>query len=277
MSVLTVMSQNVQYGAGDGRWTGLVEVVREVGPQLLLLQEVDWLTDPEQAKAAGEALGMELYVAPSRNRPVAVAWDPAHLQVEDIETRYTSELHHGYAAARIAPWGIAAGLPAPLVAVSAHLIPYSAQQAAVEAQILSARVYRHGGIGLIGGDINHPTATDPEIDWTRVKPYNRASRCQRREHPGDPWVSNRIVGQTLRDADLTDVAAHLADQHNDPALRRATGKHGGLRVDQFHATPALTPAIVDYRTVEHDYADHLGVVGVFDLALVDGSRLHDFT
>lgn len=91
---------------------------------------------------------MELYVAPSRRLPVAVAWDPEYLRVEDVETRYATELHHGYAAARIAPWGLAAGLPAPLVAVSAHLIPYSAQQAAVEAQILAARVYRHGGIGL---------------------------------------------------------------------------------------------------------------------------------
>ncbi|MFJ9448340.1 hypothetical protein ACIRRH_41995 [Kitasatospora sp. NPDC101235] len=118
---------------------------------------------------------------------------------------------------------------------------------------------------------------DPEIDWTRVKPYNRASRCLRRENPGDPWVSNRAVGKTLRDADLTDVAAHLADTRPDPTLRRATGKHGGLRVDQIHTTPALAPAIVDYRTVEHDHSDHLGVVAVFDLALVDDSLLDDFT
>ncbi|MFE7524645.1 hypothetical protein ACFU7Y_02875 [Kitasatospora sp. NPDC057542] len=276
--MLTVMSQNIQYGPTPSRWAGIVEVVRATGPHLLLLQEADHLTGPDQADAAARALGMELRVAPSRSgRPVAIAWDPTHLRVEDLETRYVADLHHGYAAARIAPWGLAAGLPTPLVAISAHLIPYSAQQAAIEAQILAARVYRHGGIGLIGGDINHPTATDPEIDWTLVKPYNRASRCERREHPGDPWVSNRIVGQTLRDADLTDVAAHLSDRRQDPALRRATGKHGGLRVDQIHTTPALTPAIADYRTVEHDYSDHLGIVADLDLALVDAARLHDFT
>ncbi|MFE2729457.1 hypothetical protein, partial [Kitasatospora sp. NPDC059327] len=184
------MSQNIQYGADAGRWAGLVELVREVGPQLLLLQEADHLAAPAAAGAAAEALGMELVVAPSRNLPVAVAWDPAQLRIEDVETRYTGEMHHGYAAARIAPWGLAAGLPAPLVAISAHLIPYSAQAAAVEAQILAARVHRHGGIGLIGGDINHPTATDPEPDWETVRPYNRSARCRRRERPGDPWASD---------------------------------------------------------------------------------------
>ncbi|MFJ6384707.1 hypothetical protein ACIQI7_32455 [Kitasatospora sp. NPDC092039] len=278
MPTLTVMSQNIQYGSDVRRWAGLVDVVRAVAPQLLLFQEADHLTDPGQADAARRALGMELFVAPARSgRPVSVAWDPAHLRVEDIETRYAAELHHGYAAARIAPWGLTAALPAPLIAVSAHLIPYSAQQAAVEAQILAARVYRHGGIGLIGGDINHPTATDPEIDWERVKPYNRSARCERRQNPGDPWVSNRIVGRTLRDADLTDVAAHLADDRQDPTLRRATGRHGGLRVDQVHTTPALTPAAIDYQVVEHDHSDHLAVVATFDLARVDGTRLYDFT
>ncbi|MFE4397947.1 MULTISPECIES: endonuclease/exonuclease/phosphatase family protein [Streptomycetaceae] len=276
--MLTVMSQNIQYGPDARRWARIIDVIRQTGPQLLLLQEADHLQDPGQAAAARAALDMELYVAPSRSgRPVAVAWDPAHLRVEDVETRYAGDLHHGYAAARIAPWGLAAHLPAPLVAVSAHLIPYSTQQAAVEAQILAARVYRHGGIGLIAGDINHPTFDDPEIDWTKVKPYNRASRCLPREHPGDPWISNRAVGRVLRDADLTDIAAHLADARRDPALRRATGKHGGLRVDQIHVTPALTPAAVDYKVIEHDYSDHLAVTTTFDLDRVDRGRLVDFT
>lgn len=105
-SVLTVMSQNVQYGAAvDGRWGGIVEIFRATDPQIVLLQEVDFLTDPEKAAAAEDALGMRLEVAPSRNLNTAVAWDPEHLELLGVETKLSvSEMHHGYCAARFRPW-----------------------------------------------------------------------------------------------------------------------------------------------------------------------------
>ncbi|KPI02975.1 Endonuclease/exonuclease/phosphatase [Actinobacteria bacterium OK074] len=276
---LTVMSQNVQYGADkDGRWDGIIPEIRSVEPQLLLLQEVDWLADPAAARAAGDALGMEVRVAPSRTLNTAVAWNPAALELLDIETKYSRELHHGYCAARFRPLGLAREWPEPLVAISTHLTPYSAQAAAQEVQLLIARAYRHGGIALLGGDINHMPLGDDEIDWTRVKPYNRTSRCHRREHPTDPWRGNRVVGQTLRDGEFTDVAAYLADRRSDPSLRGATGKHGLLRVDQVHVTPALVPAVKDYWCVDPGpHSDHRGVVAVLDLDQADTGRVVEYT
>jgi hypothetical protein len=120
----------------------------------------------------------------------------------------------------------------PPVAISTHLTPYCAEVAAQEAKLLIARAYRYGGIALVGGDINHMPLGDPVPDWSRVQPYNRASRCLRRESPTAPWRGNRIVGETFRDGEFTDVGGYIADLRQDPSLRKPTGKAGLLRVDQ---------------------------------------------
>ncbi|MFC5253454.1 endonuclease/exonuclease/phosphatase family protein [Streptomyces nigrescens] len=274
------MSQNAQYGANtDGRWEGLLDVIRGVGPQLLLLQEVDWLADPDNAEAAKQALGMDLAVAPSRNLNTAVAWKPEALELLGTETKYSvSEMHHGYCAPRFKPLGLSQDLPEPLVAISTHLTPYSADVAAQEAQLLCARAYRYGGIALIGGDINHMALGDEEPDWALVQPYNRTSRCLRRKKPTDPWRGNRVVGKTFMDGEFTDVAAHVAALRNDASPLAPTGKAGLLRVDQAHVTPTLVPAIKNYWIVDPGpHADHYGFAFTLDLERANTSLTRDYT
>lgn len=275
--LITVLSQNLQFGAAaDGRLPGLYDIVREAKPDLVLLQEADDLGDPEIREQAAEAMGMEIELAPSLNLPVAVAWNPRVLTKTGVETKYWNVMHHGYCAVRFEIPGLATPLPVPLVVISTHLTPYSADLAAGEASLLAARLYRFGGAGILAGDINHCTFDDPEPDWTQVPPYNRASRCLRRL--GDePWRSNRVVGQTLRDADLTDVAAYLAEGRGDMTLRAPTGKAGLVRVDQAHVTPALVPTIRDYRTLESDLSDHHGLIATFALDAFDASRVLQYT
>jgi len=270
MTILTGMSQNAQYGAAwDGRWQAMVKIIRGVRPDFLLLQEVDWLADPNAAEAAEQALDMRLSVAPSRNLPTAVAWNPAVLEHLGTETKYSTEMHHGYCAAQFQPRG--QKLPVPLVAISTHLTPYSAEAAAQEVQLLIARAYRHGGIAMIGGDINHVPLHDPEIDWERVQPYNRTSRCLPRVREDSPWIGNRIVGQRLRDGEFTDVAAHFGDT-------QPTGKAGLLRVDQAHGTPAMRPALRSYRRVDSRSAsDHWGIAWTVDLTAIDTERVRAYT
>lgn len=278
--MLTVVSQSVRYGADkDGRWDGIVERIRANKPQIALLQEVDFLADPDKAKAAADALGLQLKVAPSRNLPTAIAWDPAHVELLGVESKLSAaEMHHGYCAGRFRPLGMERELPVPLVAVSAHLTPYSAQVAAQEAQLLCARARRYGGVALVGGDINHVPLGDEEIDWTLVKPYNRTSRCHRRKSPDEPWIGNRVVGETFRDGEFTDVAAHLADKLEDPSLRECTGKGGLLRVDQVHVTDSLVPAIGDYWRVDPgEDSDYYGVGVTLDLDRTDHSMAHEWT
>ncbi|WP_159056597.1 endonuclease/exonuclease/phosphatase family protein [Streptomyces yokosukanensis] len=270
---LTVMSQNAQYGADkDGRWESMIEVIGRVGPHLLFLQEVDWLADPDKADAAEKALGLRLVVAPSRNLNTAVAWNPRVLELLDTETKYSvSEMHHGYCAPRFKPLGLARELPASLVAISTHLTPYSAEVAAQETQLLCARAYRYGGIAIVAGDINHCPLDDPEIEWERVQPYNRTSRCLPRASKDEPWRGNRIVGQKFRDGEFTDVGAHFED-------RQATGKAGLLRVDQAHVTPALRPALRSYQRVDPGPAsDHYGISWELDLAATDTTCIRAYT
>ncbi|WP_035795687.1 endonuclease/exonuclease/phosphatase family protein [Kitasatospora mediocidica] len=257
---------------------GLVREIRREAPHLLFLQEVDWLADPDEAAAAGLTLGMQVAVAPSRNLPTAVAWHPDALRVEDVDTRYSEhDLHQGYCAPRFARWGLTEALEAPLVAISTHLTPYSADTAAQEAQLLVARAYRYGGFGMIAGDINHVPLGDDEIDWTLVQPYNRTARCKRRQHPDDPWEGNRIVGEVLRDGEFADVAAVVAERRHDQSPLKATGKAGLLRVDQAHTTRALSPAIEDCRVAETDFSDHHGLVFTLDLSKADNSAVRTYT
>lgn len=278
--MLTVMSQNVQYGADkDGRWEGIVADIHSVGPQLVLFQEVDFLADPDKAEAAEGALGMLLVVAPSRNLPTAVAWDPAYLELVDTETKYSKdEMHHGYCAPRFRPLGLDNPLSAPMVVISTHLTPYSAQAAAQEAQMLCARAYRYGGIALVAGDINHMPLGDDEPDWSLVQPYNRASRCHRRTSADEPWRGDRVVSEVFRDAEFTDVAAHVADLRGDSSLRAPTGKAGLIRTDQVHVTPALKPTIKNYWPVDTGtHSDHHGVAFTLDLNEADASCVRAYT
>jgi hypothetical protein len=104
------------------------------------------------------------------------------------------------------------------------------------------------------------------------------ARCLPRTGPDDPWKANTIVGQTLYSGGFTDVAAHVAELRKDPALLRPTGKHGGIRNDQIHVTPALAPAIADaFRCDTTAFTDHHLVGADLDVAKADLSLLRDYT
>jgi endonuclease/exonuclease/phosphatase family metal-dependent hydrolase len=157
--LITLMTQNIQFGAvAEGRWDGLVDTIRAVGPDLLLLQECDELADPDHREDAERALGMRVAVAPSNNLPTAVAWNLDLLDMIEVETKYYNTLHHGYCAPRFD----VLGLGVPLVAISTHLTPYSAQAAAQEAQLVGTRAYRHGGAGSKATAIKYVATAHPE-------------------------------------------------------------------------------------------------------------------
>jgi endonuclease/exonuclease/phosphatase family metal-dependent hydrolase len=275
---LKVFSQNVLFGAvAQGRWLDLVAHIRAQEAQFVMLQEVDWLTNRSAVRAAESDLDMRLLIAKSRHAPTALAWDPKVWTLLDSDTDTQDATWHGFCAGRFDLVG-EEKLPVPLVVISAHFNPYSAAFGAIEAQIVGTRAYRYGGLGILGGDLNHPPLGDPEPDWSRIQPYNRMGRCLPRSGPDDPHRSDTIVGQTLYTGDFTDVAAYVSDQRKDPSLRRPTGRHGGIRVDQIHVTPGLRPAIVDAsRQDTGASSDHYGVGGTFDLSRIDLTKLRDYT
>ena len=264
---LTIMSQNVQHGCErDGRWRRLVERILMIDPHILFLQELrGWLdNDLAHVADAEQDLGMRLLVAPSQSGShVGVAFKTDTFSWRGWETQDGHLLEHGYGAVRLE----LPGLPFPLVAVSAHLFADSAAAAAHEAQVLISRVYRHGGLGVIGGSVNHAPLGDPEPDWSRVQPHVRSSRAVVTSD-GD-LCADTIVGERFALGGLVDVAGRLADQ-GEPDLRAPTGKDSLIRVDQFHVTPALAPALTGYRRVVcGDASDHYGIAATLDLSRVD--------
>lgn len=265
-TTVTVMSLNLLYGGADGRWAGLARRIRQVGPQVLLVQEATgWYDGPVQSPrmfAVQEELGMRGEVAPSPTGfHTGIFIEETDIAWGEWITKYNHATFQGHAELTVD-----VGLPGPLTLVCAHLNPHSAAAASQEAQLLVQRVYRNGPYGLIGGDLNHVPPGDREPDWEQVTAPNRASRTILGQ---TPLRADTSVGQALAAGDLVDVAAHLADVRGDPSLRAWTAPDGQLRCDQFHLTPALLPALVDYQRVDTgEDSDHDGVVMVLDLTQI---------
>ncbi|PSK96220.1 hypothetical protein CLV63_112102 [Murinocardiopsis flavida] len=271
--LLRVLSQNLAYGGTadsegrpDGRWDPLMAAIAAHAPHVLCAQELArWEDHSHQRLAAAEhALGLRVLggITPSRSaNPTAVMYRPGPLRWTQWETRYARELHHGLGVGVLEVDKMAL----PLTVISAHLTPYSANQAAIEAQIVAARAWRYQGAGIVAGDINHFPLDDQAPASESIPRYNRSSRWTR-DASGD-WVPNRIVGEKLHAGGLTDAALHLSRHRGDPDLLAPTA--GKVRVDQAHLTPALLPALVDYTVLDHGHSDHAGILITLDTDLID--------
>ncbi|TDD27372.1 hypothetical protein E1287_34720 [Actinomadura sp. KC06] len=275
--LLTTMSLNFQYagrtdsrGRPDDRWPDQVDIIRKVNPDLLFGQEAHgWMSDPRLQADAEDDLGMRAHVAPSRSGAHTVLmFRPDVLRWRQWETKYAYETHHGFG---VGVFDIIADpeVKVPLTALTGHLIPYSVQKASIEAQVWIGRLYRYGGMGVIGADVNSQGVADDDPDWCAVPPYNRSARCHRRIGPDGPWLGNPLVAQTLSDGDLFDVAnlisARLDDPVADKELFAPTGHHGGVRTDQFWVTRNMCEAVTGYRRIATGKAgDHDGVVSTYE-------------
>lgn len=276
-TTVTVVSQNMAYsglftssGERDPhRWDGLMATIDSHEPDILLLQEVGkWEDHNRQPIARAEqALGMRIVGITTRpaGGGTALMIRPNTIKWAQWEDRYSDQTLHGFGVGVLR----LPGLDTPLATISAHLNPFSAKAAVEEAQLLVARAYRYGGLGLIGGDINHFSHHDapsaiPNPD--HIPPYNRSSRWITTD-AGDV-VPNRTVGRALRLGGLTDVAVHVAGQTGNSDVLAPTGR-GKCRVDQFWATPPLVPAITGYAHHPHKHSDHSLITMRLDTSLVD--------
>ncbi|MFF5264645.1 hypothetical protein ACFY4C_37455 [Actinomadura viridis] len=269
------MSLNTQYGGqfdADGRpqrrWPAIADLITTVRPHIGLFQELTgWGRDPRLQAGAERDLQkrgwpMRFKVAPSgTDSHTAVAYHPDTFCWRQWETKYSHLAENGYGVAVLAPVDSDDDTPG-LTVISAHLTAYSADAAAREAQRMIGRLHRYGGVGLLGGDINHLPLGDDDPDWEALPPYNRSSRCLPCSSPDAPWIGNRVVGQVLATAPLVDVAGHFADETEDLTLRAPTAP-GGIRVDQFHVTPNLVGSLRDYRQLP-TASDHDAVVMTLD-------------
>ncbi|MFC3998881.1 hypothetical protein ACFOVU_23370 [Nocardiopsis sediminis] len=77
------------------------------------------------------------------------------------------------------------------------------------------------------------------------------------------------MAELLERTRWTDVARHLATVRGEAALLRHTGREGFLRVDQFHATEPLVPALLNYEVIHNPHSDHDAILMRIDTDLID--------
>lgn len=301
---IIVASQNMAYsGLHDakgtiqpGRFTALLETVRDHSrdpatgqrPDVLLVQEVrawarrrtDHRGRTRWAARAQKILGMHMVgICTSTTGGVAVLINPQTVGVvtrprtwRDVlrrkrggwDTRFTHHFHQGVGLAALR----LPGLAQPVPVTSAHLNPYAAEAAVIEAKLLASRAHRlDGRLGITGGDVNYIPLDDGAIpDPSTIPPYNRSSRW--RFNDQGEVVPNRAVAQAFALAGMVDVAPLIAERTHNPDLLCATGK-GRCRVDQFWVTQHLAPAVVSYRVHHHPHSDHSLISMTLDPSRLD--------
>lgn len=210
--------------------------------------------DPVQADALGQALGMQVRLCDSGTGiHTAIAVRPRYRH------RPVGGADRSAPVARDRPLRCCPPLwPVPITVIAVHLIPYSTDAAAIEAQILAGHIRRYAGHGVLAGDVNHPPLGDPDPNWEAIPPRDRSARTVLDEGPLRP---NTKVARVLDRAELVDAAAHLAERTQNPSLRAHTGVHGLMRVDQAWLTPNLAQGLVRYERLDHaGLSDHFPIL-----------------
>lgn len=251
-------------------WSPVADLLLAHAPDVILFQELDGTSgkprgadgrprpgvpvDTRQAKRLAAALGMHIRIADSPTSTVhtAIAWRKG-MDLLHWEELVAPLLHHGQSLAVLhhPTWDH------PVSFVGVHFNPFSVPAAAIEAQHAVAHLRRHGPWAILGGDVNAPPLGDESPSWEKLPAYNIAARAVLEQGPLRP---NLDVGHTLKHAGLVDVAAHLADQRNDPSLRHPTGA-GRIRVDQVHVTHDLADGLLDYQLLDAEgLSDHVPIL-----------------
>src|ERR1700712_5070899 len=177
--LITLMTQNIARGGlhdsqgnyGD-RWPKLAERIKNVNPDILLLQELNGWKDygHKQIVRAMNDLGMDAApLAPTETgygtgllyKPETVGrWQYHNNSLSHATT-------HGFAVT-----GFDVGLPELLIVAPVHLSFYSASKATQEAQLVINKTLPKSPFSIVGGDINFSPAEGTDPDYTLSKSYN---------------------------------------------------------------------------------------------------------
>jgi len=238
---------------------GIAAAIDAQGVEIVCLQEVALGPDEGSIGPLRDLLGMDgcLQAGPrSESRATAVLWRPGEIELRTQVTHYAELFYHSAAVVILNVTGLAV----PVMVVSGHLHPHSADARVMEAAVFHMKADADQ-LTILGCDANGIGAHDPEPSWADTRSGNRASRCV----PAPPGTlvedlrGDRRVAWNLAAAGYTDACP-------GPDYE-ATGSH--IRVDQIHVSAALAPALAGYRVVGHDgLSDHKKIVVDLDLSKV---------
>lgn len=273
---MRVMSYNVLNGGRDAGndklWRTTVEVIGEVAPDVLLVQEARGF-DADGGRAlfaAEEDLDMRglLAVAPRTGQHTAVFFRPG---IQPLRFDPDSDhFHHALAQATLA----VPGFDQPVTVASIHLSPLSPALRAAEVGSL-AGLAAADQYAIVAGDANSLAPGDPEpTDWDKLPAHLRV-RYLAPAADGRSPAADRSALAYLHAAGFTDAAAARGQAAipTVPAPGFPQAEFVPFRCDHILLSPRLAPALTGYRVIDDartaTASDHLPVVA--DLAPV-GAR-----
>lgn len=264
---MRVMSYNILNGGRDGddnhRWQTEVEVITDVDPDVLLVQEARGF-DAEgcrQLFEAEQALGMRglLAVAPHTGQHTAVFLAPPLRPLRfDVDSVH---FHHALAQASVEVPGFAE----PVTLASIHLSPLSPALRLTEVGWLAA-LAAPDRLAVIAGDANSLAPGDPAPqDWAALPAHFRV-RYLADPVDGQPRAADRSALRFLHDAGFRDAAAQYGDPGTPtvPTAGYPTAEFIPFRSDHVLLSPRLAPHLTRYQVLDDPRtataSDHLPVL-----------------
>ncbi|ANI17527.1 endonuclease/exonuclease/phosphatase [Pseudomonas citronellolis] len=264
---LNVLTYNTLFAGRDGaetrRYDAQVDLVQELRPDVLLMQEARgfdangsaWLYDMEHR------LQMRGFLAPAprtgQNLAIFIRQPLRPLSFESD----SSVFHHSTASLQMA-WP---GTDRSLRLTSVHLCPNGVDARRREASYLAVQAHPEE-YRLIAGDFNSASPHDPEPHGFDALPAHHRIR-----YSSDGLRADRSVLALLEVAGWVDVG-HLLEAEPTPTVPTADftdSEFARMRCDYVLATPALASRAVGYeviRTPVTDGAsDHYPVLAKFEL------------
>jgi len=269
---LTVVSVNTCYGGIDpdtGDDSGArvtIEALRGAQPHVVLLQEMDARGDPyrlwRHLRHFANALDMEPVLGPSAAIRSELGNHTAILVATSRGLRVVDQWPPPAPASPRVPWCRAEvtvpGLARPVRFCSVHLSARSAADQLRAAQVIASYVRAQHQPAVVGGDLNGYAPGEPA-----VLPAPSRGQPHWRRGPGGVLEPDYTVHETLADAGLTDIAAHLPRGHRDPPELTGTADAG--RIDRIYLTAPLTGAATAYRQQDTGGGDHHMLLLTLDL------------
>lgn len=263
---VTITLQNLQDGAGGGRWPLLAERLAPAGTDVLVITEAaGWAADEcAQARRAAADLGLTaLDLPPSRSGyHVGLLYRRETLgDPVGYCTDLSAEVTHGCC---VAAWDV--GLPEPLAVTAGHFSPFSTVDALRDAELTGWTAQRYGRYAVIGTDANQ----QPEDEMPDLGSMSRADIARRFTDPlaDPPRVPRTDVARALAADGFRDAAVRLRELTGDEKTWRArTGRSG--RIDWILISQALLPAVTagQLLTTPPGAANHHGLSITIDTAL----------
>jgi endonuclease/exonuclease/phosphatase family metal-dependent hydrolase len=251
---MKVLTYNTLFGGFDGarreRYEAQMQLIREVDPDVLLLQEARGfeahgsavLLETEQRLAMRGFLGL----APHTGQNTAIFVKPP---VQGVSAVTDSEhFHH----ARLTVTAQVPGYPDPVNFISVHLCPNAAHIRRREAAYLLNEA-APGGLALVGGDFNTISPHDGvPPDLADLQPHFRL----RYTHPDGSTPDGQPL-QFLESAGWVELG-HQAGDTGTPTVP-TTGyqdtEFATFRSDYFLATQRLAKTLQRYQVIRNAVTD----------------------